>query len=188
MTTPLRKALRYKFLSRCLAYPNEAFIPALREALDKIDAHRDELLALVAAFEREEAEPLQAEYTRLFLNGYPRTICPPYESVYLEKRMHGESTVAVQAAYAEWEMSVEPGLIDHLATELEFLAFLASAESLDGDMSADARKAADAFMQQHLSRWTPQFVADLKAGAKLDAYRMLGELMENTLTPLRPKP
>jgi TorA maturation chaperone TorD len=188
MTTPLQKALRYKFLSRCLAYPNEAFIPALREALDKIDASRDELLALVAAFEREDAETLQAEYTRLFLNGYPRTVCPPYESVYLEQRMHGESTVAVQAAYAEWEMSVEPGLIDHLATELEFLAFLASAESLDGGMSADARKAADAFMQQHLSRWTPQFVADLKAGAKLDAYRMLGELMENTLTPLRPKP
>ena len=85
-------------------------------------------------------------------------------------------------------MSVEPGLIDHLATELEFLAFLASAESLDNAVSEDARKASDGFMKQHLTRWMPQFVADLKAGAKLDAYRMLGELMENTLTPLRPKP
>ena len=85
------------------------------------------MLALVAAFEREETDALQAEYTRLFLNGYPRTICPPYESVCLEQRMHGE-----------WEMKVEPGLIDHLATELEFLAFLASAESLDGDMSTEA--------------------------------------------------
>ena len=96
------------------------------------------MLALVAAFEREETDALQAEYTRLFLNGYPRTICPPYESVYLEQRMHGEAAVAVAAAYAEWEMKVEPGLIDHLATELEFLAFLASAESLDGDMSTEA--------------------------------------------------
>ncbi|NTV66428.1 MAG: molecular chaperone TorD family protein [Chlorobaculum sp.] len=188
MTTPLQKALLYKFLSRCLAYPNEAFIPALREALDRIEAHRDELLALVTSFEREEAETLQAEYTRLFLNGYPRTICPPYESVYLEKRMHGEATVAVQSAYAEWEMSVEPGLIDHLATELEFLAFLASAESLDNAVSADARKASESFTQQHLTRWTPQFVVDLKAGATMEAYRLLGEVMENTLTPLRPKP
>jgi len=28
---------------------------------------------------------------------------------------------------------------------------------------------------------TPQFIADLKAGATMDAYRMLGELMESTL-------
>ena len=181
MTTPLQKALRYKFLSRSLAYPNEAFIPALDEALAKIDASRDAMLALVAAFERENAEALQAEYTRLFLNGYPRTICPPYESVYLEQRMHGEAAVAVAAAYAEWEMKVEPGLIDHLATELEFLAFLASAESLDGDMSTEARKASEEFLQKHLRRWTPQFIADLKAGAKLDCYRMLGEVMESVL-------
>ncbi|UWX57129.1 molecular chaperone TorD family protein [Chlorobaculum sp. MV4-Y] len=179
--TPLQKAYRYKFLSRCFAYPNEAFIPALNEALGKIDADRDPLQALVAAFEKEDAEALQAEYTRLFINGYPHTVCPPYESVYLEKRMHGEATVAVAAAYAEWEMSVEPGLIDHLATELEFLAFLASAESLNKAVSKDTRKAMERFTRQHLCRWIPQLIADLKAGAKLDCYRILGEVMENIL-------
>jgi TorA maturation chaperone TorD len=181
MTTPLQKAFLYKFLSRCLAWPNEAFIPALREAMEKIDAHCDELPDLVVAFERDDAETLQAEYTRLFLNGYPRTVCPPYESVYLEQRMHGEATLAVAAKYAEWEISVEPGLIDHLATELEFLAFLASAESLDNAISAEARKTSDAFMQQNIRRWTPQFVADLKAGATMDCYRMVGEVMEVVL-------
>jgi TorA maturation chaperone TorD len=181
MITPLQQALRYKFLSRSLAYPNEAFIPALKEALDKIDASRDAIVALVAAFEHEDAEALQAEYTRLFLNGYPHTVCPPYESVYLEKRMHGEATIAVASAYAEWEMKVEAGLIDHLATELEFLAFLASAESLENAISANARKASDEFLQKHLRRWTPQFIADLKAGAKLDCYRMLVELIESVL-------
>jgi TorA maturation chaperone TorD len=78
-------------------------------------------------------------------------------------------------------MSVEPGLIDHLATELEFLAFLASAESLGNAVSEDARNASESFTQQHLTRWTPQFVADLKGGATMDAYRMLGELMEVVL-------
>ncbi|MGC8775205.1 MAG: TorD/DmsD family molecular chaperone [Chlorobaculum sp.] len=179
--TPLQKAYRYKFLSRCLAFPNAAFIPALDEALEKIETNREVLVALVAAFEREETEPLQAEYTRLFLNGYPHTICPPYESVYLEKRMHGDAAVAVAAAYTEWEMSVEPGLIDHLATELEFLAFLASAESLGNAVSEEARKASGKFMQQHLSRWVPQFIEDLKEGAKLDCYRMLGEVIESVL-------
>ncbi|AAM71735.1 MAG TPA: cytoplasmic chaperone TorD family protein [Chlorobaculum sp.] len=185
--TPLQKAYRYKFLSQCLAYPNEAFIPALNEVLEKIDADRDPRQTLVAAFEREETEPLQAEYTRLFLNGYPHTICPPYESVYLEKRMHGDAAVSVAAAYTEWEISVEPGLIDHLATELEFLAFLASAESLDNTVSENASKASKAFMQQHVTRWVPQFIEDLKAGATMDCYRMLGEVMEKTLAPLSPK-
>jgi TorA maturation chaperone TorD len=45
----------------------------------------------------------------------------------------------------------------------------------------DARKTSDEFLQKHLRRWTPQFIADLKAGAKLDCYRMLGELMGNVL-------
>jgi TorA maturation chaperone TorD len=42
-------------------------------------------------------------------------------------------------------------------------------------------KATEAFLHTYLHRWTPQFIADLKAGAKLDAYRMLGELMESVL-------
>ncbi|MBN1929817.1 MAG: molecular chaperone TorD family protein [Chlorobiaceae bacterium] len=181
MSSPLQKALAFKFLSRCLAWPNEGFIPTLAEVSEQLETGKEERQALIRAFELEAPEPLQAEYTRLFLNGYPHTACPPYESIYLEKRMHGEAALAVANAYAAWEMTVEPGLIDHLSTELEFLAFLASAESLGNAVSPDARKASERFIREHLCRWTPQFIADLKEGAKLDCYRKLGELMEQML-------
>ncbi|HHE31124.1 MAG TPA: cytoplasmic chaperone TorD family protein [Chlorobaculum parvum] len=181
MNSPLQKSLLFKFLSKCLAYPNEAFLPALVEVSDEIEAGKDERQALIRAFELEEQEPLQAEYTRLFINGYPHTVCPPYEAIYCEKRMHGESTVAVSAAYQEWEMTVDPGLIDHLSTELEFLAFLASAESLENAVATDARKAAERFTREHLCRWLPQFIEELKGGAKMECYRKLGELMEREL-------
>ncbi len=181
MTSPLQKALLFKFLSRCLAYPNQAFIPTLVEVSEQIETGKKERQALIQAFELEEQEPLQGEYTRLFLNGYPHTVCPPYESIYLEKRMHGDAAVAVQKAYSEWEMSVEAGLIDHLSTELEFLAFLASAESLGNEVSKDAQKAAEQFIKRHICRWMPQFTEDMKEGAKMDCYRMLGEMMEQEL-------
>lgn len=181
MNSPLQKALLFKFLSKCLAYPNEAFLPALVEVSDEIEVGKEERQALIRAFEIEEQEPLQAEYTSLFINGYPHTVCPPYEAIYREKRMHGESTVAVSAAYQEWEMTVEAGLIDHLSTELEFLAFLASAESLENAVADDARKTTERFTREHLCRWVPQFIEDLKEGAKMDCYRKLGELMESEL-------
>lgn len=177
----MQKALVFKFLSRCLAYPNQAFIPTLVEVSEQIETGKEERQALIRAFEFEEQEPLQGEYTRLFLNGYPHTVCPPYESIYLEKRMHGDAAVAVQKAYSEWEVSVDPGLIDHLSTELEFLAFLASAESLDNEVSTDAKKAAEQFIKRHICRWAPQFTEDLKEGAKMGCYRMLGEMMKEVL-------
>lgn len=181
MIPPFQRALRFKFLSHAFAWPNEAFLPVLTEVSEKIENDRQRFQTLIEAFRNEDREALQAEYTRLFLNGYPHTVCPPYESVYLEKRVHGESTVAVQAAYNEWSMTVQPGLIDHISTELEFLAFLASAESLDHAISKEAKTASGSFLQQHLLRWTPQFIADLKAGAQIESYRLLGELMEYVL-------
>jgi TorA maturation chaperone TorD len=186
MTTPLQKALEFKFLSHCLAYPNEAFIPALIETANAIETNQEKRQALIKAFELEDSETLQAEYTRLFINGYPHTVCPPYESVYLEKRMHGEAAIAVAAAYNEWEMTVEPGLIDHLSTELEFLAFLASAESLETDVSKEAQEASERFLHDHLHRWVPQFITDLKEGATLGAYLKLGKLMEAVLAEYWP--
>ena len=170
----------FKFLSLAFAYPNQAFLPELKRTADKISGNTAPFYALIAAFEKEEEESLQAEYTRLFINGYPHTPCPPYESVYLEKRMLGEASVNVQAIYREWEITVDTGLTDHIATEFEFLSFLASASSLKPVAKA-ASDASEHFMNEHLNRWLPQFTADLKTAAALDAYMLLGSLLERSL-------
>jgi len=183
MTDPLETALRYRFLSRAFAYPNEALVPELEKCLEELGEAPETFTKLVEAFGKEKQEQLQGEYTRLFLNGYPKTPCIPYESVYLEKRMLGEASLAVGAAYAEWEMQVEPGVLDHVSTELEFLAFLASAESMGGRLAKDARKASESFLTEHLCRWVPRLAADLAREAKMEPFRLLGEALQTVRCP-----
>jgi TorA maturation chaperone TorD len=57
----------------------------------------------------------------------------------------------------------------------------AYANSLSNTVSEEARNASDAFSRDHLCRWVPQFIADLKAGATMDSYRMLWEVIEKIL-------
>ncbi|KZK74842.1 MAG: cytoplasmic chaperone TorD family protein [Pelodictyon luteolum] len=181
---PRQKALTFRFFSRSFAYPNEAFIKELKTSLEELRDAPDQFREMMAAFEHEGIEALQGEYTRLFLNGYPSTPCVPYESVYLEKRMLGDASIGVQAAYSQWDMTVAPGLIDHIATEFEFLAFLASAESMGGTLGEDARIAAEAFMKEHLCRWMPRLAADLGKAANLEPYRLLAAALQTIHCPV----
>jgi putative dimethyl sulfoxide reductase chaperone len=182
MNTPIQQALEFRFLSRTFAYPNLAFLPELAGAASLMTTHRTQVDVLVASFEKESIEQLQAEYTRLFINGYPGTPCPPYESVYREHRMHGESSIGVQDAYRAWDLSVAPGLIDHISTEFEFLSFLSSAESIDHTLAIKAHNSISLFMTEHLCRWVPKFIADLKRSATMESYALLGSLMESMLS------
>jgi TorA maturation chaperone TorD len=183
MTSPSQRALIFRFLSRAFAYPNPAFISELHECAKNIDDHPEVLSALTSSFEKSDMEHLQAEYTRLFINGYPNTPCPPYESVYLEKRMLGDASVRVQSAYSQWDMTVESGLIDHIATEFEFLAFLCTAESLNLAIGLEARKSASLFIREHLCRWVPKFIEDLRCSASMEAYKLLGDIMKALMDP-----
>ena len=185
MSIKEQEAFVFRFLSLAFAYPNEAFLSELQCTADKINDQAGAYREVVALFKKEEEEILQAEYTRLFINGYPHTPCPPYESVYLEKRVLGEASIKVEALYREWDMSVERGLSDHIATEFEFLAFLASAGSLK-TLAAAASDASERFMIEHLSRWLPEFIADLKSAASLDVYKRLATLIESSLFLIRP--
>ncbi len=178
MSHPDQQAFVFRFFSLSFAYPNEAFLPALKRTAQNISSNASLFYDLTASFEQEEPEQLQAEYTRLFINGYPHTPCPPYESVYLEKRMLGQASIEVQALYQEWDMTVEAGLTDHIATEFEFLSFLASAGRLKSVAKA-AGDASERFIKEHLNRWLPQFIVDLKTAAHLQPYKQLANLLEH---------
>lgn len=132
------------------------------------------LSRIIDLLEKEPVVKLQADYTRLFITGYPRTPCPPYESVYREKQLLGKSNQEVQTIYREWGMSVDARLADHLATEFEFLAFLSSSTALP-EIADKAQEAARSFTRDHLQKWVPQFAADLQNNAGLEGYKALGE-------------
>jgi len=180
MNLTLNQAHIFRFLSLCFAYPNEGFFKNLELKLKDIKGDKSDLEVLYKALKAEELEMLQGEYTRLFITGYPKTPCPPYESVQLEGRIMGKAADRVQQIYREWEMTVEPGILDHISTELEFCAFLCSASTIT-EAKEEAETAFQAFMAQHIMNWVPDFLQKLQTHAKFQVYKELAKTMESQL-------
>lgn len=143
-------AATFAVLSRCFRMPTESLV----EAVD------DGALSAVAPGVREVAlDDLRAEYSRLFIGPGDDQI-PPYESVYRDRKegqdlgpVNGASTDAVVKWYRSY--GVAPGdrtsdLPDHIATELEFLAYLADNEDLD---------ACEQFLDEHVRQWADEFLS-----------------------------
>lgn len=136
-----------------------------------------------SALEDLKSEPLeevQYEYTRLFVNGYPKTACPPYESVYREGTMLGESAMDVYLIYRDWGLEVsEEEAGDHLAVMLEFLYYLASLRKVadDEEKLKAVEEAIEGFWRDHLKPWLPQFAGDLTESAEMPFYARLGRVL-----------
>lgn len=135
-----------------------------------------------------EAKPgLQREFTRLFL-GPGRPVAHPYESVYREGRMVGDTTLDVRRRL------IEEGLVprhqiqpDHVGIELAFMAHLASREALaweigdtDGARNCLSRQAS--FLQDHLATWLPQFCHRILVGRPHTHYADLAHRTEAFVT------
>lgn len=141
-------------------------------------------------------EGLLVEYARLFV-GPQRVLAPPYGSVYLEegRRVMGDSTLEALQAYREAGLRLDADfkeLPDHVAVELEFVAFLAAraaaARAAGDGPEADRRRAArEAFLDRHLRRWAPAFCARIAEGTEHPFYRALAECLQAVVTD-RPAP
>ncbi len=140
-------------------------------------------LAPVLAELRRPREELCAEYTRVFGLVSVRE-CPPYETEYCptEEPFHRAQQLAdVAGFYAAFGLTsahARPDRPDHLALELEFLAYLLFKQHLaEADAAAGCERAvicADAarrFFRDHVAWWVPSCAAGLarKAGGGLYA-------------------
>jgi anaerobic sulfite reductase subunit A len=68
---------------------------------------------------------------------------------------------------------------DHIAIELEFMAYLCDKTStaLRDGIHAEARKYLECqrdFLKEHLAKWVPLLVADILQGSRRDFYRAVG--------------
>jgi TorA maturation chaperone TorD len=124
----------------------------------------------------DDSLSLLVEHERLFV-GPGRVPCPPYESfwredvpVELRRSRTGPCTADLEALYAELGLKVAPGTgpsPDHIAVELEALAFALSApESL---------RLAERLLE-HLCQWTPRFCRAVMAETRHGYYRDLAEV------------
>ncbi|MBT3880905.1 MAG: hypothetical protein HON76_07990 [Candidatus Scalindua sp.] len=155
-----------------LTKPDKEFIALLSDELSSVanDILKTEIEALRRSLETRHtsdlAEQLEHEFTRLFRgihNNYGPP--PPYESVYRESNIMGDSTRAVIECYSEagfGEIDKSAGPQDHLGVELKFIALLCQRESQQREAGKDTDalntlKMEKAFLNDHLLQWMPDF-------------------------------
>lgn len=110
----------------------------------------------------------QGEHTRLFINGYPHTACPPFESAYREGLMGGSTNEQLITLYQRVGLETQEIPPDYLGALLELAAHL-----LDRPEPWDAHLWT-ALWDEHLGSWVPRFARDLVNAAQLTFYRRLG--------------
>ena len=113
-------------------------------------------------------EEWQGEYTRLFISGYPKTLCPPFESAYRQGSMGGSAAGDLEQLYRRAGLQSTDMPADFLGTMLECAAYLLEQEAArDEDVWSE-------LWDEHLSRWVPRFARDLAEHSRLGLYRALG--------------
>lgn len=142
----------------------------------------------------ESLDEVVTDHRRLFIGPRPLP-APPWESVHRgrEGLVFGTQTLAVRAFYRRFglqspELNRAPD--DHVALEASFLATLC-VRALDAlEDGADAAAAGlvaglGEFVDEHLSRWLPAFLAKVDAHARTDYHRGLARLTEGALSHAR---
>ncbi|MFC1910644.1 molecular chaperone, partial [Chloroflexota bacterium] len=96
---------------------------------------------------------------------------PPYESIYRESRLMGESTSEVSRLYSQFHFNIteeynEPP--DFLGIELDFIRFLCFSEkeaweNNDSTRAAKLLQTGYDFLKNHLLIWAPRYCEDMFA-------------------------
>lgn len=157
-------AAMYAVLAECWREPSHRLVEAVEAgALEPVFGDLGSV----------DLKDLRTEHTRLFI-GPAGPPCPPYESVYRDRDdpdelgpVKGPATMAVTRWYREF--GVRPAqdhsdLPDHLATELEFAAYLAE-EGLDERL--------EQFREEHLRAWTDEFTRRVEDETSEQFYESL---------------
>ena len=80
-------------LSALLAFPEDDALDALRDLLPVAPW----LSPAIEDLAPRTLEQWQGEHTRLFLSGYPKNPCPPFESAYGQGQMDGAAASGTSA-------------------------------------------------------------------------------------------
>jgi len=159
-----------QLLAMLLGMPDRDSLPTLREMLSEHDWMSpavDELAGI-------PLEQWQAEHTRLFINGYPKTPCAPFESIYRHGRMDGPACEEMERLYKRAGVSPTGDLpADYLGTMLAFAAWLLERGTPEDGLLLQELK------QKHLVNWLPEFSERLTRNARLQLYRGMGQKLHD---------
>ena len=161
-------AERLRRLAALLALPGRDALEILGD-LVALEPWLGDSLPELAAVGLEE---WQGEYTRLFISGYPKTPCPPFESAYRQGSMGGTAAADLEQLYRRVGLESTAMPADFLGTILECAAYL-----LDQDGAPDEAIWSELW-GGHLARWVPGFAKDLTVHSRLGLYRALGRELD----------
>jgi len=136
-------------------------------------------------------EALQVEYTYLFINAVPHVPAPPCASAYTDEGLlMGQPAEDALRAYRQAGLVLADGypeLPDHLAAELEFLAWLgeqavAAYEAGDEKQAQERIGQQQAFLRKQVQPWLPTFCQRVEDAARIPFYRELARLARTVLS------
>ncbi len=188
----------FRIFVEALRYPDETLVEvvrgghlaaALRATLETIEPSLGCEVDWNALRAAGDGDDLAVEYTRLFDVGVSGPPCPLYGGLYTGARMKTmEETVRF---YNYFGLSLSEGpreLPDHLATELEFLHFLAfhEARALQcGEDPGSYRRAQADFIERHPGRWVPKLRARLEQQEPMPFFLAVVSALERLLEHTR---
>lgn len=188
----------YLVLVHALEYPDRelleqirsrALADALSEALERVDPSLAEGDWSALADAGASDDDLAVEYTRLFDVGAGGPPCPLYGGLYGGARMKTmEECVRFYNHFGLTLADSPRELPDHLATQLEFLHFLAFREAEARDEGGDPgpwRRAARDFVERHPGRWVPKLRARLAKHKAAPFFTALIERLDRFLAQER---
>ncbi len=168
---------RLRRLGAFLSFPGEDALEVLGEAA----ALEPWLVDNLPELAKVGLDEWRGEYTRLFISGYPKTLCPPFESAYRQGSMGGTAVEDLEQLYRRVGLQSADMPADFLGTMLECAAYL-----LERQEGGDEELWSELW-DEHLARWLPGFAGDLAEHSRLGLYRGLGrELGELFSGDVRP--
>jgi DMSO reductase family type II enzyme chaperone len=190
----------YLFLGRCFSYPTKELMMGVG-AQGEFGALVDGLPFEVEfkgipspSLPRDEFE---SEYINTFDIGFgPALSCSLYETAYSREDMNSRDVYEdLFRFYEHFDIRLnenEKDYPDHLAVELEFMAYLTQKEAQAEGMGKDPlpyRLAQKDFMERHLTIWVPELNKRIHERVKEPFYReassFMAEFMEGHLGYLR---
>lgn len=181
--TDLERAGLVRLLSIGFTAPTPATAEELTQLADALAGVDDAVGALAQALADDDAmRDLPFAYEEIFGGD---VTCPPYEGSYERDPFRGTRQMADAAGFYRAFGAAAGGPAaerpDHIACELEFVAFLAArriAAGDEGDAALEERCAAaeDAFIREHLARFMAGFCGEVERLSASPVYRGLGRL------------
>lgn len=167
----------YRFCAQSMRYPStdwfhEDYLKTLYGFLESLGG-KEEIASLKGKISDAASalEPLQVEYTRMFITGIPHVAAPPYASVYQDKSLKGKFSEQTAAFYLEcgYSLTKHADLPDNIVHQLEFLSFLAE----DGNQAAE-----EEFIQRFFLPWFPVFASRVRSEAAHPFYPVIVSIID----------